>query len=52
MPETSQVLTDAHEGVLTITLNQPAQLQRAFDGDDACELTAALRAAERDDACG
>jgi len=47
MPDSSQVLTETRDGVLTITLNQPARfnaLSQVMSG----ELAAALRAAERD----
>jgi 2-(1,2-epoxy-1,2-dihydrophenyl)acetyl-CoA isomerase len=49
MSESSQVLTDVHESVLTITLNQPARFN-ALSRAMMVELTTALRAAERDDA--
>ncbi len=49
MPEPTQVLTESQEGVVTITLNQPARFN-ALSGAMLRELTAALRAAERDEA--
>jgi 2-(1,2-epoxy-1,2-dihydrophenyl)acetyl-CoA isomerase len=47
MPESSQVLTETRDGVLTITLNQPARFN-ALSRVMSKELAAALRAAERD----
>lgn len=45
---TAAVLTDLHEGVQTITLNQPAKFN-ALSGAMVRRLSDALRAAERDD---
>jgi 2-(1,2-epoxy-1,2-dihydrophenyl)acetyl-CoA isomerase len=47
VPDSSQVLTDTHDGVRTLTLNQPARFN-ALSSVMLNELTAALRAAERD----
>src|ERR1700730_7816847 len=47
MSDSSQVLTDTHDGVQTITLNQPARFN-ALSMVMTGELAAALRAAERD----
>jgi 2-(1,2-epoxy-1,2-dihydrophenyl)acetyl-CoA isomerase len=47
MSEASQVLTTTQDGVLTVTLNQPARFN-ALSGALLHELAAALRAAERD----
>jgi 2-(1,2-epoxy-1,2-dihydrophenyl)acetyl-CoA isomerase len=49
MPDTSQILTETHDGVHTITLNQPARFN-ALSTAMMKELAAALRAAERDEA--
>src|SRR5437870_3287821 len=47
MSDASQVLTTTQDGVLTVTLNQPARFN-ALSGGLLHELAAALRAAERD----
>ncbi len=49
MPEPSQVLTATQDGVLTITLNQPARFNALSDAM-LHDFAAALRTAEREDA--
>ena len=45
----NQVLTDAHDGVQTITLNQPSKFN-ALSNAMLTELNEAVRTAERDSA--
>src|SRR5450755_4630596 len=47
MPDSSQILTETRDGVLTITLNQPARFN-ALSQVMSKELAAAVRAADRD----
>jgi len=47
MPDTTQILVDSQDGVLTITLNQPEKFN-ALSSDMLAGLAEAIRGAERD----
>ena len=49
MPDTTQILVDSQDGVLTITLNQPEKFN-ALSSDMLAGLAEAVRGAERDNA--